>query len=164
VIIISDTAPLNYLVLIEHQDVLLDLFGRVIIPQGVFEELQRDRTPQFVREWITNRPEWLEVRTVQSSSSPDLDNLDAGEREAILLAEEIKADAVLMDDKDGRRKAASRQIIIIGTLGVLDRAAERGLIDLAEAINRLQQTTFRAPKEMIEAMLEQDLERRRSAE
>jgi predicted nucleic acid-binding protein len=164
VIIVSDTTPLNYLVLIRHQDVLRDLFGRVIIPQAVFAELQREQTPQPVREWIKQRPEWLSVRTVETSDSPDLESLGAGEREAILLAEEIKADAVLMDDKDGRRKAAHRQVVIIGTLGVLDRAAERGLLDLSEAIRRLQLTTFRAPKDVIEAMLEQDLQRRRSTE
>jgi predicted nucleic acid-binding protein len=163
-IIVSDTTPFNYLVLIGQQNVLHALFGRVIIPQAVFEELQRERTPSPVREWIKQRPQWLEVQTVQGSGSPDLDNLGAGERAAILLAEEMKADPVLMDDKDGRRKAAHRQVVIIGTLGVLDRAAERGLLDLTEAITRLQMTTFRAPKDVIEAMLEQDLERRRLAE
>lgn len=159
-IIISNTTPLNYLVLIEHQDVLRALFGRVIIPQGVLEELQRDRTPQAVKEWMAKRPEWLEVRAVQNISVHQLDNIDTGEREAILLAEEVNADALLMDDKDGRKEAAKRSIVINGTLGVLEQAAEHNLTDLTEAISRLRQTTFRAPKEVIVAMLERDLERK----
>lgn len=159
-IIISNTTPLNYPVLIEQQDVLRALFGRVIIPQGVLEELQRDKTPRAVKEWIAIRPEWLEVRTVQNISVHELNSLDAGEREAILLAEEISANALLMDDKDGRKEAAKRSMVVIGTLGVLEQAAERDLIDLTEAIDRLRQTTFRAPKEVIEAMLERGLERK----
>lgn len=160
-IIISNTTPLNYLVLIEQQDLLRALFGRVIIPQGVLEELQRDKTPQTVKEWVAKRPEWLEVRAVQSASSREPDNLDAGEREALLLAEEISADALLMDDKDGRKEAAKRNMVIIGTLGVIEQAAERGLIDLTEVIERLRQTTFRAPKEIVAAMLARDTERRK---
>lgn len=63
-IVISDTAPLNYLVLIGCQDILHDLFGRVIIPQKVFAELQRIETPAKVRSWVDNRPAWLEIRSV----------------------------------------------------------------------------------------------------
>ena len=51
-IVISDTSPINYLILIECVNVLPELYGRVVIPEGVFEELQRQSTPQVVREWI----------------------------------------------------------------------------------------------------------------
>jgi predicted nucleic acid-binding protein len=51
-IVISDTSPINYLILIECVNVLPELYGRVVIPEGVFEELQRLSTPQVVREWV----------------------------------------------------------------------------------------------------------------
>jgi predicted nucleic acid-binding protein len=100
-IVVSDTTPLNYLVLIGQAHLLHDLYGVVTLPQAVHRELQREDTPEQVRTWIANRPEWLEVRQV---STPDLSlNLGAGEREAITLAGQLKADLILMDDRKARR-------------------------------------------------------------
>jgi len=152
-IVVSDTTPLNYLVLIEQVDVLRQLYGRVIIPPAVFDELQRDRTPTAVRDWIANRPAWLEVHPVSVPPEAALEALDAGEREAIALAEQLGADLLLMDDRDGRREAVRRNLRITGTLGVLNEAAERGLIDLATTIERLQQTSFRASPELLQSLL-----------
>ncbi|HEU4391182.1 MAG TPA: DUF3368 domain-containing protein, partial [Blastocatellia bacterium] len=83
-----------------------------------------------------------------------------GEREAIALAIELKADAILIDDRDG--SAARRQgLTALGTLSVLERAAEEKLLNLRETIDRLRQTTFRLPPvEIIEAILEPEKERR----
>jgi len=161
VLIVSDTAPLNYLVLIEQQDLLPTLFGSVVIPQKVFEELQRSATPLAVRQWIAQQPIWLDIRTVQRPLNLITDKLGDGEREAILLAEELKADVLLIDDKDGRDEAMRRHIPITGTLGVLRAAALKGLIDLPEVIQRLRQTTFREPTQIVTAMLEEDAERKR---
>lgn len=61
-IIISDTTPLRYLIEIEEIDCLKNLFGKVIIPQKVFSELQGEKTPSEVTAWIQNHPEWLEVK------------------------------------------------------------------------------------------------------
>jgi len=61
-IIVSDTTPLHYLILIGEQDLLPSLFGRVIIPQAVVMELQRSETPETVRKWMSSPPAWLEVR------------------------------------------------------------------------------------------------------
>lgn len=159
-LIVSDTGPLNYLVLIQHQDILPALFGSVVIPQKVFEELQREAAPQAVQEWISNPPDWLSVRAVQRPLDLVTDTLGDGEREAILLAEELHADALLIDDKDGRDEAARRQIPFTGTLGVLQAAALKNLIDLPEAIRRLRQTSFREPTQIVAAMLEADAKRK----
>lgn len=160
-IVISDTAPLNYLVLIGCQDVLRDLFGQVIIPQKVFEELGRAETPAQVRTWIGHHPAWLEVRAVQGSLAAISDKLGEGEREAIALAEELHADALLIDDRDGRAEAERHGVAVTGTLGVLRTAARQGLIDLREAVDRLRQTSFREPTVLVAAMLHEDEERRR---
>ncbi|MGH9897335.1 MAG: DUF3368 domain-containing protein [Pyrinomonadaceae bacterium] len=160
-IVISDTAPLNYLVLIDCQDVLRDLFGRVIIPHKVFTELQRNETPEKVQEWIGNHPAWLEVKVVQDSLVAVSDKLGEGEREAITLVRELRADILLIDDRDGRVEAERHCIAVTGTLGVLRTAAHRGLINLQAAIDRLRQTSFREPKTLIEAMLKEVEERGR---
>src|SRR5437870_8342452 len=96
-VVISNTTPLNYLILIGLVDVLPVLYGEVSIPEAVFAELQRDKTPQPVREWIVNRPEWLLVKQVQTEDL-SLERLHTGEREAILLAKQIKADALIIDE------------------------------------------------------------------
>jgi len=66
-IIVSDTTPLRYLIEIEKAYILESLFGRVIIPQAVFNDLQRPKTPKPVKEWIVNHPAWLEVRQADLS-------------------------------------------------------------------------------------------------
>jgi len=88
---------------------------------------------------------------VSVSPNNKLENLDNGEREAIFLAEELGADAILIDEKDGRHEAARLGFITIGTLSVLDRAAETGLISFVEAIDRLRKTPFREPKQIVES-------------
>jgi predicted nucleic acid-binding protein len=64
-LVIADTSPLHYLVLIEHTAILPALFGRVIIPPVVVEELQRPRTPAPVRVWMASPPTWLEIRALR---------------------------------------------------------------------------------------------------
>jgi predicted nucleic acid-binding protein len=66
-IVISDTTPLRYLIEIEEIHILEKLFGRIIIPEKVFEELQGKKTPEKVKAWIQSRPAWLEVRKADTS-------------------------------------------------------------------------------------------------
>ncbi|MGB9180492.1 MAG: hypothetical protein WCB68_14765 [Pyrinomonadaceae bacterium] len=159
-IVISNTTPLNYLVLIGQQDLLARLFKRVIIPRAVWAELQSEGTPESVSAWLANQPEWLEVREANLPVDAALSTLDQGEQEAILLAQELEADLLLMDDKDGRFEATRRNLAVVGTLGVLDKAAEREMLDLPEVLARLGQTSFRASTELINSLLEQDAKRK----
>src|ERR1051325_5705056 len=123
-IVVADTTPLNYLILIGHSEILPKLYGRVLIPEAVFEELQRQRTPEAVRNAVLKRPYWLEVRRVDRPADSTLQELDAGEQEAFVLAEDLKADLLMLDDKDARHIAAARHLPFIGTLGVLAEAAK----------------------------------------
>ena len=141
-IVVSNTSPLNYLILIGQAEVLETLYGKVAIPLAVSSELQAVTTPQEVRDWMAALPPWCEVRAVTLSSDMSLSHLHAGEREAILLAQEIHADAVIIDEQDGRNAAISRQIRVTGTLVVFDEAAERVLLDFPKAVSLLKATSF----------------------
>lgn len=80
--------------------------------------------------------------------------LHEGEQSAILLAEALKAEIVVLDEKAARRVAAERGLRVTGTLGVLGEAATRGLIDLPNAIEALSGTNFRCAPALLKAMLE----------
>ena len=153
-IVIADTGPINYLILIGEIDVLPGLYHRVTIPLSVCEELGRPRAPEPVRTWIAQPPAWLEVCAPGKSPDADLARLDAGERDAIPLAEELGADQIIIDEIRGRREARRRHIPFTGTLGVLAAGAEQGLLDLRSAVDRLRQTSFRISAEILDRLVE----------
>jgi predicted nucleic acid-binding protein len=127
-VIVSDATPLNYLVVIGAVDVLHQLYGRVIIPPAVREELNHAKTPKAVREWLSKSPDWLEVVAPSIIPPATLTELDAGEMEAITLALQSGADLLLIDERDGTAAARRLGLITTGTLGVWDLAA-RGRSD-----------------------------------
>src|SRR2546426_683629 len=101
-VVVDDTSPLNYLVLIEAIDLLPRLYRRVLIPQEVFQKLREPGAPPPVSAWIDEPPDWLEVRLAPWVVDPALDALDPGERAAILLAQQESDVLLLMDDASGR--------------------------------------------------------------
>ena len=151
-IVVSDTSPLNYLILIKQDELLHKLFGNVIIPQVVFDELQGKGAPLPILEWVQNLPSWIEIQQTHLIAVPMLDILDKGEREAILLAQELSADLVLLDDRRARVIAMDLGITITGTIGILDKAARMGLIDLSIVFDELQKTNFYIAKDLIEKL------------
>jgi predicted nucleic acid-binding protein len=160
VIVVADTSPLRYLILIEHIHVLPALYGRVVVPPAVVTELDQERTPGLVRLWLAARPEWLQIQAPQQDLSSLRDVLGPGEQEAIALAEELSADALLIDDRDGRREAEKRNLAVLGTLRVLADAAEHGFADLRLALDRLRLTNFRADEPLIQRLLALEAKRR----
>lgn len=142
-IVVADTTPLNYLVLIGEIELLPALYENVLIPLEVHRELQRPKTPSAVCMWANDLPTWCEVRTVSSMPDAGLSELDAGERDAILLALEAGIDTLLMDESEGRREAMRRNLLVTGTVSVLEKAAQRGLVDFRDALQRLEKTSFR---------------------
>jgi predicted nucleic acid-binding protein len=143
-IVVADTSPLNYLIQIQCEHVLPQLYRAVIIPMGVIEELRSPKAPSAVKAWIERLPDWLEVRALTSGPNPELNHLGRGEREAIQLAEEQRASLLLIDERKGRSEAALRGLSTTGTLGVVLDAGEAGLIDPSQAYRRLiEETTFR---------------------
>jgi predicted nucleic acid-binding protein len=159
--IVADTTPLNYLVLIEAIEVLPQLYARILIPPAVRAELSDPQAPTAVRQWVTQGHPWLEIVPMRKPADSSLLHLDFGERDAIVLAAELQASLLLMDERDGADAARSRNLKVIGTLGVLDAAAAHGWIDLPAMFNRLRQTTFRSPHRLMATMLKQDAQRKK---
>jgi predicted nucleic acid-binding protein len=150
-IVVSDTPPLRYLIEIEAIEVLPSLFGQVVIPVAVSEELQHPKSPPKIKSWIQSPPNWLEIRPADVSLFVAVIPLDRGETEAISLAIELNADAILMDERAGRSEAARVGLLVFPTLTILETAGSRGLLDLPEVIERLAKTSFRvSPKLLLE--------------
>jgi predicted nucleic acid-binding protein len=152
-IVVADTSPINYLLLIDQVDLLPSLFQAIIIPNVVRDEMLDPSAPSVLQRWIANPPPWLTVQTVFGVDAT-LNVLDPGEQAAIILAQTLPADLLIIDERLGRRTASDRGIPIIGTLGILDDAASQGLIELADGIARLQQTNFRISRRIIQKLLE----------
>jgi hypothetical protein len=100
-IVVADTTPLNYLVLIEGAPLSPVLFGTVLMPQAVCNELRYPRASPRVRPWIDEPPSWLESGTVSPSAKPALLEFDPGEREAIQSPLDWGIRFVRMDEADG---------------------------------------------------------------
>lgn len=160
-IVVADTSPLRYLILIEHAPILPQLYGRVIVPPAVVDELAHEQAPEAVRAWLSNKPDWLQVQIPKAMVAGEELSLGPGERAAIALAEELSADALLIDDRDARREAARRRLPVLGTLRVLADTAEHGLLDLRTAFERLALTNFRADELLVQRLLALNAERRK---
>lgn len=162
-IIVSDTTPFRYLIEIDEAHILETLFGKVIIPKRVFQELQHPKTPQKVRDWIQATPVWIEVKTADLSRYVPQRKIDQGEHEAIALALELQADRLLIDDKNGRIEAKRAGLLIVPTMAIIELAAQLDLIDLITVIDALRQTTFHLPPENdIQAMIDRDTLRKQA--
>lgn len=154
ILVVADTGPLHYLVLIGAIHILPHLYDRVVIPQAVLAELAHPHAPDPVRVWASSLPGWAEVRIATHAELGSI--LGPGEAEAIALAEELKADSVLLDEIEGRQEALRRGLHVSGTVGVLEKAAERDLIDLSEAFRALTRTNFHIAEELLQQALKRD--------
>lgn len=154
-IVIADTGPINYLILIQEIQILPVLYGRVLVPVSVCEELKHPHAPDAVRSWMNQPPDWFEARSPGHLPDTELAeaHLDAGERDAILLAEELGADQLIIDEVRGRRIARHRHLPVTGTLGVLKAGAQQGLLDLKTAVARLSQTNFHIAQEILNRLI-----------
>ena len=154
ILVVADTGPLCYLILIEAIGLLPRLYDRIVIPSAVLAELTHPKAPLAVRTWVDRLPSWVEVRTASHTELDDI--LDPGEAEAIILAEQLKADSLLLDETEARREALRRGLPVAGTIGVLEKAAERNLINLSEAFARLARTSFYIAPEVLQQALQRD--------
>lgn len=160
-LVIADSGPIRYLVVIGAIETLPKLYSRIVLPEVVVQEITHQSAPAAVRTWASMLPNWVEVLAGAEKPTPELDAvLDAGEAAAITLAKEIHADLVLLDEREGRRMAVKSGLKIAGTIGVLEAAAEKRLIDLQEYLTKLQATNFRIDPQFLKEALARDARRR----
>jgi predicted nucleic acid-binding protein len=141
-IVVADTGPLRYLILIGHVQILGQIFDRVLMPDAVARELSHERTPELVKTWMVRPPDWLKVCSPPYEDVLGLDHLDEGEYQAIALARQFAVRLLLMDDVDGRIAAQSLGLGVLGTVGILERAAELKLLDFTDSFAKLEETNF----------------------
>jgi predicted nucleic acid-binding protein len=151
-IVVADTSPLNYLVLTGCENLLPQLFGTILVPRGVIDELSDAKAPDIVRDWVAQPHDWLEIRLV-SEIDPGIGFLGRGEQEGITLAQCLNADLILIDDAPARHEAEKRSLTVTGTLGILKRAALLKLINLPHALAKLQSTNFFIARSVVEGLL-----------
>lgn len=156
-IVVSNTSPINYLLLINQVDLLPSLFEQIIIPDVVRDEMLDPGAPPVLQQWIINPPSWLIIQAVPVIDET-FSTLDPGEQAAITLAQTLPADLLIIDERLGRRIASNQGIPTVGTLGILDDAANQGLINLGETIAQLQQTNFRISRRIIQALLNRQID------
>lgn len=149
-IVVADTSPLLHLARIGRLELVAAAIGPVLVPRTVWSELIQPGTRAEVVDSL-RAAAWIEVR--DDPASVDL-GLDPGETASILLAEELSADALLIDERRGRSVAAGRGIAVIGTLGILAGAKRAGAVDrVAPLIAELQADGFWLAPALVEALL-----------
>lgn len=154
-LVVSNAGPLITLAKIQRSQLLKDLFGHIVIPRAVFEEIVlRGAAEPGAEE--TRSADWIETRLAMDDLSVSVlrENLGAGESEAIVLAQELGADLLLLDDALARRKAERLGLNVVGTLGVLLLAKREGQLDAVKPVLiELQRTDFRASLRVYEEVL-----------
>jgi predicted nucleic acid-binding protein len=128
---VSDTSPISNLASIGHLHLLKSQFAEVCISDAVMKELMA-HPDLAARETIQQalRDQWIRIGTMRDSSVLRvlLSQLHRGEAESIVLAIDLNADVVLMDEQEGRRLAAKAGLVVTGVLGILLRAKRMGEI------------------------------------
>lgn len=158
-IIVADTSPILHLARVGRLDLVPAAVGPVLVPRTVWSELIQPGTRADVVDAI-RAATWIELR--DDPSMEDL-GLDPGETAAILLAESLHADALLIDERRGRSVAAGRGIAVLGTLGILAGAKRAGAVDrVAPIVELLRADGFWLSEALVETFLQGLGEARRS--
>ncbi|PSN10634.1 DUF3368 domain-containing protein [filamentous cyanobacterium CCT1] len=156
-IVVSNAGPIIALARIEHLSLLQDLYGEVVIPAAVQQEVTGlPADLPGARE--VRAASWIKVIGVSDSIAVSFlrERLDAGESEAIVLVLERQADLLLIDEARGRRIAQAREIPHIGTLGLLVLAKRRGLIEkVTPLLSQLLTVGFRMDSSLMQAVRRQ---------
>jgi predicted nucleic acid-binding protein len=153
-LVVVNTTPIIALSLIDQFDLLQKLYGRVSVPVAVQAEiLAGGMTGVAVRE--LREAAWVDVVSLQDPSRADLiADLERGEAEVIALAQEQNADLVVIDERLARRYAKRLGMRLTGTLGILLKAKQVGLVDAVKPlVDQLRQGGIRLSDDLIAEVL-----------
>lgn len=157
-IIVSNTTPILSLYKIGKLDLLEELFNQVLIPTAVFNEINIIGKKGY---HILNTIEYVKVKNIQNTLAAELlqSQLDYGEAEAIVLARELKADILILDEKKARKIAQATSQTVIGTIGILQAAKNKGLIsDMRTNLDNLIEEGIWIDKKLYHAVLQSNQE------
>jgi hypothetical protein len=157
-IVVSNTTPLIGLAVIQRFDLLYQLFEKIYIPQAVYDEAVTMGREEGGAKQEVSTADWIETIQVKDRLAVEvlLDELDLGEAETIVLAREIGADWVLMDEKKGRRKLTELGLNKVGTVGILLKAKQVGLLpQVRPDLERLRALSFSISQQVMDAVLRQ---------
>jgi len=129
--VVSDTSPVLNLAIIGRLELLLEQFGKILIPSAVLAELRSGENlpgSQAIREALESG--WIEIREAKDAVLIQVlqRELDKGEAEAVALALQLKANWTILDEREARRVAKCLGLDVTGTLGILARAKLTGRI------------------------------------
>ena len=129
--VIANTTPLIALANIDRLELLHELYGTIIVPQAVVDEIISEPAKQRVRSAT-----WIKVEAIQDPSQKDIfrARLHAGEVEVMILAREQNADLVIMDDNAAKKTAKFLGLNVTGTLGILLKSKKEGYLEMVEPI------------------------------
>ncbi len=129
--VISNTTPIISLLKIDKLNLLKELYGSISIPKAVYKELEKGKEKPFYKD--IQKIEWIKIVEIKNNQIQSfLFDLDEGEAEAIILAKEMNADLLILDEKLGRQYAQKLNIELTGTIGILLKAKEKGFINSVE--------------------------------
>ena len=143
-VVICNTSPIQYLYQADVLELLPALAGQVYVPEAVVAELQEGQRRNVLLPALEDLS-WLVVRPVRDRTLlPLVTHLGDGEKEVLALGLEAQDPLLLLDDRDARRYARTLGLEITGTLGLLLRAKERGILNAVQPVlDRLQSLRFR---------------------
>lgn len=151
--IVADSSPLIALASINQISLLDKFYGSIVIPKKVFDEITIKDKPYANDLRVWSKDKIIEVKNITAVSFLS-EIVDQGEAEAIVLAEEIKVDVLLIDDNKGRKIAKLRGISTIGTLGILlkEKLSNKEFA-LKTVIDNLIENGFRISEELYKLVL-----------
>lgn len=152
--VISNTTPILSLLKVDRLILLKELYGKITIPKAVFTEIEKGREKPYYQD--LSQLDWVDIQEIKNPDSKVfIIDLDEGEAEVIILAKEQNADLVIMDEIMGRRYAKQFEFNLTGTLGILLKSKEKGLINSVEKLltELMEKGTWLSPK-LISKVLE----------
>ncbi len=145
--VITNTTPILSLLKIDKLNILKEIYGEIIVPNAVYQEIEKGKYKSYYQD--LKSIDWIKIKHIKNTDSLSFFvDLDKGEAEVLILAKEQKADLVILDEIMGRRYAKRLGLKLTGTLGILLKAKEKGIINsLRELLTELtEKGTWLNPK------------------
>jgi predicted nucleic acid-binding protein len=155
--VVVNTTPLIALSHVDRLDILKKMYGEVIIPEAVYRELSAK--PESVCKIAVDRSlDWILVKEIQNQMAKSMykTQLHEGEVEVMILAQEINADVVIIDDANAKKHAKYLDLPVTGTLGVLIKAKQQGYVkELKPILYQMVENGIYISRNLMELCLKQ---------